>query len=329
MKKRAASGRVFGPPLRGLFVGAAATIAGVSALATVTGDPAVWVAPLGVGTGLWNAVVALVLGAIVAQAFRPLPRVVRLASAAGAALLLAAALRDAWSYFSLVSSGAIETRRELPASLAVVVLLAWGVRLLLRGPRSSPGGGGRVVFFAAVPFGALGVLLALLLTFAATDYRRPAGCAIVLGAGVYPDGRPSLTLSDRVGEGVRLYREGLVPHFLMTGGIDPVNGWSEPRVMRRVAIEAGVPESAIWIDEEGVSTRASARSCAARLEREGIESALLVSHGYHLLRAKTAFRREGVRTYTVPATETRRLRLEPWFVFRECIAWAYYALPWT
>lgn len=329
MKKGAWAGRVFGPPLRGLFVGAALTIAGGSTLAAVSGDPAVWVAPFGVGAGLWNVLVALVLVAIVVQAFRPLPRTVRFASAGGAALLLTAALRDAWTYFSLVSSGAIETRRELPSSLAVVVLLAWGLRLLLRGPRSSPERFGRIVFFAAVPFGGLGVLLALLLTFAATDYRRPAGCAIVLGAGVYPDGRPSLTLSDRVGEGVRLYRQGLVPHLLMTGGVDPVNGWSEPQVMRRVAIEAGVPESAIWIDEEGVSTRASARSCAARLEHEGIESALLVSHGYHLLRAKTAFRREGLRTYTVPATETRRLRLEPWFVFRECVAWAYYALPWT
>ena len=327
MKEQVGKGRALRAPLRGLFVGGALVVAGSSALAAISDDPAVWIAPIGVGVRVWNVFVAAILGALLVHARRPRPRWARRVIGLGVALLALGALRDARAYFALVSSGAIDTHRALPASVAVLALLLSGGLLLLQVRPRAMGPWSRLTLTAAIPLGGLGVLLVLILTFAATDYRRPADCAMVLGAGVYPDGTPSLTLSDRVGEGVRLYREGLVPRLLMTGGIDPGHGLSEPQVMRRLAVEAGVPESAIWLDEEGVNTRASARSCAARLEAEGLESALLVSHGYHLLRAKTAFQREGVRAFTVPATETRRLAREPYFVMRECAAWVWYALP--
>lgn len=329
MKEQVEKGRALGTPLRGFFVGAALTIAGSSALAAFSDDPAVWIAPIGVGVRFWNGVVALLFGALLVHALRPLPRWPRRVTGLGLALLAVGGLRDARAYFELLSVGTIDTRRALPASLAVLALLLWGGALLLRAGPKRTGWWDRLALTVAIPGGGLVALLVLLMTFAATDYRRPADCAVVLGAGVYPDGTPSLTLNDRVGEGIRLYHEGLVPRLLMTGGVDPGHGLSEPQVMRRLGIEAGVPESAIWLDEEGVNTRASARNCAARLEREGLESALLVSHGYHLLRAKAAFRREGLRTFTVPATETRRLAREPYFVVRECAAWVWYALPWS
>ena len=156
---------------------------------------------------------------------------------------------------------------------------------------------------------------------------RPADCAVVLGAGVRADGSPSLALSDRVAQGVRLYRERHVEALVMTGGVDPRHGQSEAAVMRRLAVEAGVPEAAVLVDEEGVDTRASARNCARILREHAWEDALLVSHDYHLLRAKTAFGRAGARVYTVPAQETRPLARAPYYLLRECVAWLYYALP--
>ena len=39
--------------------------------------------------------------------------------------------------------------------------------------------------------------LVVVLTFGPTRYARPADCALVLGARVYDDGRPSLALSAR------------------------------------------------------------------------------------------------------------------------------------
>lgn len=313
---------------RGVLAGAALAIAGGSTLAAFSGDAAVWVAPLGVGAGVWSWIVAIFFAGLARHVACPCSRPVRrILLVVGLAIGLAA-LRDALGYYRLLDAGMIQSQRALPASLLVIGLIVWGGFLLVREVRPV---GGRGWFGLAVglPAGALAALLALLLTFAATDYRRPADCAVVLGAGVYANGEPSLSLSDRVAEGVRLYHQGLVPRLVMTGGIDPGHGHSEARVMARLAAEAGVPPEDILLDEAGTNTRASARSCSMLMQEEGLESALLVSHGYHLLRAKTAFQREGLHTYTVPATETRRLAREPYFVLRECAAWAYYALPWT
>ena len=126
---------------------------------------------------------------------------------------------------------------------------------------------------------------------------------------------------------MRLYHEGHVQRLVMSGGVDPRHGQSEAQVMRRLAVEAGVPSAHIELDELGVNTRASAVQCSQLMLDRGWNKALLVSHGYHLLRAKGAFQRSGARVYTVPASETRRLQREPYFVLRECAAWLYYSLP--
>jgi uncharacterized SAM-binding protein YcdF (DUF218 family) len=63
------------------------------------------------------------------------------------------------------------------------------------------------------------------------------------------------------------------------------------------------------------------------MHREGLGSALVVSHYYHEPRAKMLFDRARVRSWTVPATMHRRLYKEPWFVTREVGAyWRAFAL---
>ena len=116
---------------------------------------------------------------------------------------------------------------------------------------------------AAFGGGALAVTLALLITFGATDYRRRADCAVVLGARAYADGTPSGALRDRTDEGILLYKEGRVRFLVFSGG--PGDGeFTEAQVMRARAIDAGVPAAAIVLDERGVNTRASAANCRAR-----------------------------------------------------------------
>jgi len=258
--------------------------------------------------------------------FWRLPPVPRILTGVMLALTALAAAIDTGDYYALVSRGMIDTTRACPASLAVLVLALVGLReLKLRTDRVCRW----KLELLGAGFGALTACLAILLAFGATDYRRSADCAIVLGAAVRAGGAPSLALSDRVAEGVRLYHEGHVQSIVMTGGVDPVHGLSEPRTMKRLAVEAGVPADDILLDEGGFNTRASAVNCARIMQGRDWENALLVSHGYHLLRAKTAFSRAGATVYTVPATETRMMRKAPYYVLRECVAWIYYALPLT
>lgn len=100
--------------------------------------------------------------------------------------------------------------------------------------------------------------------------------AIVLGARVDGDGVPSNTLYDRVVTGVEVYKAGKTSKLLLSGGND------EPAAMRKLALELGVPESDLIIDEQGTRTY---ESCVRAKEVFGVNKAIVVTQDYHLPRS--------------------------------------------
>ncbi len=162
-------------------------------------------------------------------------------------------------------------------------------------------------------------------TYGATDYRRHADCAIVLGAQVHEDGTPSLALSDRLETAAGLYRDGEVDWLLVTGGTGS-SGRNEAEAMRAWAIDHGVPADRILVDPEGTNTAASVANTKRIIEEHGFREVLVVSHGYHTPRLQLAYRRAGLRVRTVPARETRILVEYPRYLVRECLAFYSYWL---
>jgi uncharacterized SAM-binding protein YcdF (DUF218 family) len=57
------------------------------------------------------------------------------------------------------------------------------------------------------------------------------------------------------------------------------------------------------------------------MREEGLSRALVVTHYYHEPRAKMLFDRAGIAAFTVPATMSRRLTKEPYFLMREVVAY--------
>jgi len=172
----------------------------------------------------------------------------------------------------------------------------------------------RAPAWAVVP--AMGALvLGHVLTFGHTNYRRPADAIVVFGARAYADGTPSQALRDRMATGVRLYRQGYADTLILSGGL------SEPDVMRRLALDRGVPDSAIVLDCGGVNTAATLDFLRRRGGRY-----LAVSHSFHSARIKMRAERLGVELVTVPAHEPVPLTGEPYYVARECAAIAAYYL---
>jgi vancomycin permeability regulator SanA len=118
----------------------------------------------------------------------------------------------------------------------------------------------------------------------------PAATAIVFGAGLLPDGRPSPLLADRVHAAVQLYQVGKVTHLLLSGdGESP--GHDEPAAMAAQAESEGVPASAISEDPGGVRTY---DSCSRAHDLFGVRSAVVVSQSYHLPRAVYTCRGLGI-----------------------------------
>ncbi|MCL4534773.1 MAG: YdcF family protein [Bacteroidetes bacterium] len=143
----------------------------------------------------------------------------------------------------------------------------------------------------------------------------PAPTAIVFGAGVTPDGRPSWMLADRVDAAVELYRTGKVQRILMTGdGRSPE--YDEVSVMKRYAIAQGVPAGNVDLDRGGVRTYDSSYRARAIF---GIQEAVLVTQGYHLPRALYLARAFGIRAAGLKSGNDRYPR-QDFYNLREAAA---------
>ncbi len=132
-----------------------------------------------------------------------------------------------------------------------------------------------------------------------------ADVIVVLSGGRYLDGSLNEASLRRTVTGVRLYRQGLAPALLFSGG--PCCGQSASALMARLAMELGVPSSAILLEERSWRTYESAAYTAALLRNHGLGSAILVTSPLHLPRARLAFEAVGVPVCGVRASEKNLL----------------------
>ena len=121
--------------------------------------------------------------------------------------------------------------------------------------------------------------------------------AIIFGAGLRRDGTPTAMLRDRVLTGAELYFSGRVEKLLMSGDNRFVE-YNEPESMRQFALSVGVPDEAIVLDYAG---RRTYDTCYRAQAIFGVESALLVTQGFHLPRALFLCNMLGMDTLGVEA----------------------------
>jgi uncharacterized SAM-binding protein YcdF (DUF218 family) len=144
----------------------------------------------------------------------------------------------------------------------------------------------------------------LVLLWSRMDRARPADAIVVLGAAQYA-GKPSPVLRARLDHGIALWRRGLAPRLVLTGGIGDRDTTSEAAVSRRYALRKGVPDSAILVETKGRTSSASLRAAARMLKRERRTRVVLVSDPFHMLRLHVIASRFGLRPYTSPTPSSR------------------------
>ncbi|NTX03090.1 YdcF family protein [Myxococcus sp. CA040A] len=141
--------------------------------------------------------------------------------------------------------------------------------------------------------------------FGQRERAEPSDAVVVLGARVLAGGVPSGALRARTEKAVELYRRGVAPRLVFSGGVG-VHPPSEARVMLTLATQLGVPEEACVLEESSHSTEDNARLTAKLLRDLGARRVVVVSDPYHLLRARQYFRLNGFEVSTSPALETER-----------------------
>lgn len=157
------------------------------------------------------------------------------------------------------------------------------------------------------------------------EWRRshgsPSDCAIVLGAAVW-NGKPSTALRERLDVAVQVYETGLAGHLILSGGVGAGDTVSEALVMKHYLMSKGIPEQALLLEEDSHSTLENLHNSRKLMADNGFTSAVLVTHGFHALRARMQAADMGIEA-TVEPVQITPLDLR-YYVLREDVGIAYY-----
>ncbi|MBT5337806.1 DUF218 domain-containing protein [Candidatus Falkowbacteria bacterium] len=128
----------------------------------------------------------------------------------------------------------------------------------------------------------------------------PPNVALVFGAGLKARGVPGVVLQDRVISAIRLYQEGRVGRFIMSGDNSTANH-NEVQAMKNFALDNGLPEEMMLFDHAGLSTYDSCKNIKEQFE---LNSVVLITQKYHLRRALYICNELGVDAVGVIAQNT-------------------------
>ncbi|MEP6834060.1 MAG: YdcF family protein [Gemmatimonas sp.] len=181
------------------------------------------------------------------------------------------------------------------------------------------------MWLVSIPVTGWLLTLAAIVLWAQRDDSSKADVIVVLGAAQY-DGRPSPVLKARLDHAVQLYKDGMAPRLLFTGGRRDGDAVSEAITGQRYSVKQGVPASAILLEGTSRTTLASIRGTALILRTDistQAPSVLLVSDPFHMLRLTVLARLYGLNpkpspTRTSPISAKQSVTLE--YIVRESFA---------
>ncbi|HHO50824.1 MAG TPA: YdcF family protein [Deltaproteobacteria bacterium] len=152
----------------------------------------------------------------------------------------------------------------------------------------------------------------------AFDRAVPSDVVIVLGAAV-SGGQPSPVFAARLDHGVELWKRGIAPALILTGGIGDGDTLAESEVGRSYVLAQGVPATQVQIETWSRTTHENLIGAQQLMQAQGWSSAVLVSDPLHLYRASRVARGLGIDATTspTPGSRYRSLRTQIPFLLRE------------
>jgi uncharacterized SAM-binding protein YcdF (DUF218 family) len=132
-----------------------------------------------------------------------------------------------------------------------------------------------------------------------------ADAIVVFGAAEYA-GHPSPVLRARLDHAFDLFRKGIAPVVITTGGAASDPRFSEGGVGSNYLRHRGIPERNLIAETQGSDTAQSAVRVAVIMRANGLHSCVAVSDAYHVFRIKRLLEHEGVGpVYVAPRPDSR------------------------
>ena len=120
-------------------------------------------------------------------------------------------------------------------------------------------------------------------------------CILVLGAMVWGDNKPSYMLEDRLLQSIELFENGASDRIIMSGDHGQED-YDEVNIMKKFAIDRGVPSNKIFMDHAGFSTYESVYRAREVFQADKL---IIVTQEYHLYRALYIAEKLGLEAYGV------------------------------
>ena len=121
---------------------------------------------------------------------------------------------------------------------------------------------------------------------------------VVFAGGVGESGRAGGGAQERLRRAVDLYKAGYAPRMILSSGY--VYSFREAEVMRALAIDQGIPASAIVLEQKAANTYENVRFVADILREHRWSRILLVSSPYHMRRALLVWHHQAADVSVVP-----------------------------
>ena len=116
---------------------------------------------------------------------------------------------------------------------------------------------------------------------------KKANCILVFAGGVGESGKAGQGFEERVKYSVELYKKGFAKYIIFSSGY--MYTFKEPLVMKAVAVELGVPQEAIILEDKASGTYENVKFSGDILRKHGWHNVILVSSLYHMRRASLVF----------------------------------------
>jgi uncharacterized SAM-binding protein YcdF (DUF218 family) len=131
------------------------------------------------------------------------------------------------------------------------------------------------------------------------DDARKAQAIIVLGAAQF-DGRPSAVLTARLDHAADLFRRGLAPLIVVTGGKQVGDRFTEAEASANYLAAHGVPGDAIERETTSTNSYDELAAAARFLHQRGITEVVLVSDPFHAYRINAIAHDVGLNAHVSP-----------------------------
>lgn len=133
---------------------------------------------------------------------------------------------------------------------------------------------------------------------------HPADAIVVFGAAEYA-GRPSPVYRARLDHAFELFKRGIAPVVIATGGAGDDLHFTEGGVGHDYLMRRGIAEPNLIAETQGSDTAQSAERVGVIMRANHMHSCIAVSDEYHVFRIRKLLERQGVKVYVAPRRDSR------------------------